>query len=51
MSSKLNSSIELGTRDVTPMRFENLYGNPHTTNNVDGYHEGTGFTRKADKKT
>ena len=51
MSSKMNSSIELVTRDVTPMLFENLYGNPHTTNNDDGYHEGTGFTRKADKKT
>ena len=51
MSCKMNSSIELGTRDATPMLFENLYGNPHTANNDDGYHEGTSLTRKVDKKT
>ena len=45
----MNTSIELGTRDVTPMLSENLYGYPHTINNDDGYHQGTSFTRKADK--
>ena len=50
MSSKMNSSIELGTRDVMPMAFENVSCNSNSISNNTDKHEGTGITRKPDKK-
>ena len=48
---KMNSSIDLGTGDVTPMAFENVFCNSNSISNNTDKHEGTGITRKPDKKT